>query len=621
MLEQLGPAQRAVAAQLLDDRPTPSKRRYRREPSGGEVAAGDRDPLTDLRPSAPEQSLVGEYVPGAHPVQVPHPGPGRKAKPTVQGKWAGEDGVLAGSQLIREASGALERAATHEQATRGRMLERSRPRRHPLQELENVGGCTPAAGFGAVEDCAGHEVEFLDERVLELSEPVWIGYGVGIEERNQFSAGARRSDIASRAWKRPLPQRDLGDPGLIRRRSRASGGLALRDRTIRALDHEHLVLVRVDLWPQRVKHHWQGASRPVGRDDHAHSGHPLIHVKAGTAASRKRRAVLIGRLDCAPVVRASNRSGAPAGPASGQLRLGIIGCGLVVERGHLPALEGISELRLTAVCDPMPERRRAAPGVRAYADLEEMLAGERLDAVLVSSPPELHLEHAEACSRRRIPTLVEKPPGTSTDEAARLASLQPEPFIGFNRRFAAGLPVGTRAIADPVRVTAIFDAPPSDWGGIPPEPLLDLGCHLVDLARMVSGQWPVRARSLPAESGRAEFELAMSGGARLLASCGAAVRYREILDVRGLGGEARSWRWPEPVGRQIGSRLSRRAGGLVGSWRAQLRALAAAVRGDSAGPLARAGEAVEVMAALDAVRESAHNGHGWITVETPAPQH
>jgi predicted dehydrogenase len=297
-------------------------------------------------------------------------------------------------------------------------------------------------------------------------------------------------------------------------------------------------------------------------------------------------------------------------------RLGIVGCGLVAERGYLPALAGLRGLRLVAVADPVAERRRLADGVAGYEDLDEMLSAGGLDAVLVCSPPELHLEHAEACARAGIQTLVEKPPGLSLEQTERLAALRPEPLVGFNRRFADGLPVGRGAVDRPTRVTAIFNAPPGDWdrGRPPPDPLLDLGCHLVDLCCWITGTTPARARSMPATPGRVSFELEMSNGLRLHALCGEAPAYRELLELRGEHGEMRSWRWPEPVDRQLAALLSRRPPALVRSWRAQLAAIASVVVGCEARRVASAGEAVKVMAALDAVRASAGNGRHWLTI-------
>lgn len=289
---------------------------------------------------------------------------------------------------------------------------------------------------------------------------------------------------------------------------------------------------------------------------------------------------------------------------------------MVVERGYLPALAGLRDIRLAAVADPVRDRHRVAGGVPGYRKLEEMLAAERLEAVLICSPPELHLEHAEACTAAGIPTLVEKPPGLSLDHACKLSALRPEPAIGFNRRFAGGLPVGSRRVAAPSRVTAIFDAPPGDWdrGHCAADALWDYGCHLVDLTCWIAAANPLRARAIDVSRSRASFEVEMTDGLRLHAECGVAAHYRELIDIRAVSGETRTWRWPPPAHRDVVARLGRRPSPLISSWRAQLRAFAGVVRGASAGPLALAGEGIRVIAALEAVQASAAAGQDWVIV-------
>src|SRR5581483_6069046 len=138
------------------------------------------------------------------------------------------------------------------------------------------------------------------------------------------------------------------------------------------------------------------------------------------------------------------------------VRLGIVGCGQVVQRGYLPALARTKEVELHAVADPVAGRRRTA-GVADYPDLGRMLARERLDAVLVCSPPALHLEHAQICAQAGVRALVEKPPGTTLSEARALAALRPAPVIGFNRRFAHGLPMRATVARSANRLTGVFD--------------------------------------------------------------------------------------------------------------------------------------------------------------------
>ena len=79
-----------------------------------------------------------------------------------------------------------------------------------------------------------------------------------------------------------------------------------------------------------------------------------------------------------------------------EVRLGLIGCGLIAERGYGPALERADGVRLAAVADPVRARcAQVAPGVPAFGSAAEMLeagAGDVLErlcrrALLLRSPP------------------------------------------------------------------------------------------------------------------------------------------------------------------------------------------------------------------------------------------
>ncbi|MCG6884021.1 MAG: Gfo/Idh/MocA family oxidoreductase [Silicimonas sp.] len=64
------------------------------------------------------------------------------------------------------------------------------------------------------------------------------------------------------------------------------------------------------------------------------------------------------------------------------------------------------------------ERYRAAFGfARATGDWRELVADPRVEAVVIATPQELHLEIAEAAFARGLPVMCEKPMGASLDEA------------------------------------------------------------------------------------------------------------------------------------------------------------------------------------------------------------
>ena len=101
------------------------------------------------------------------------------------------------------------------------------------------------------------------------------------------------------------------------------------------------------------------------------------------------------------------------------LRVGIIGGGWIA-RVHVPAIEAAPELELVAACDTVPERAdaiAAACGGAAYARFEEMLEGERLDALWVCTPPLGHRAPVEAALAAGVHVYLEKPIARTLEDA------------------------------------------------------------------------------------------------------------------------------------------------------------------------------------------------------------
>ena len=94
------------------------------------------------------------------------------------------------------------------------------------------------------------------------------------------------------------------------------------------------------------------------------------------------------------------------------LRIGLAGAGMISHH-HLIAWSRDSRAKVVALCDPdlAQAHCRAAefaiPGV--HANLDEMLAGQELDAVDVASPRETHAALVEAAAARGIDVLCQKP--------------------------------------------------------------------------------------------------------------------------------------------------------------------------------------------------------------------
>ena len=142
----------------------------------------------------------------------------------------------------------------------------------------------------------------------------------------------------------------------------------------------------------------------------------------------------------------SSESGLP------KIRVAIVGCGDVAHRWYLPALASLDGMvEIVACCDAHRERaERAAaavadwsPDTTPYTDLDRMLAGEQLDAVLNITPAPAHGPITRSALDAGLHVYSEKPIASTMAEADALIELARErgrhlicaPAVAVTRRF------------------------------------------------------------------------------------------------------------------------------------------------------------------------------------------
>lgn len=130
--------------------------------------------------------------------------------------------------------------------------------------------------------------------------------------------------------------------------------------------------------------------------------------------------------------------------AEQDLRVGVIGVGLMGADHAERLVRRTANARLVAVSDPDAARAAsvagAHPGVRAIAGPHDLVAAADVDAVVIASPGSAHEEQILACLEHRKPVLCEKP--LTMDSASALRVLRAERAggarlvqVGFMRRF------------------------------------------------------------------------------------------------------------------------------------------------------------------------------------------
>jgi predicted dehydrogenase len=193
------------------------------------------------------------------------------------------------------------------------------------------------------------------------------------------------------------------------------------------------------------------------------------------------------------------------------VRIGVIGCGAIARRAHLPALRAAGA-EITTFASRSRSSAEAAQGECEGAgvitdDWRDLVASDDVDAVTICTPNAFHAEMTIAAAQAGKHVLVEKPIACSLADAdAMLAAagdagvvLMPAQNLRFNAPFVAARDAIARGdIGAITGVRAAFGhggpaawAPDATWffdaelagGGA----LIDLGIHLADLVRAVTG--------------------------------------------------------------------------------------------------------------------------------------
>ena len=106
------------------------------------------------------------------------------------------------------------------------------------------------------------------------------------------------------------------------------------------------------------------------------------------------------------------------------IRLGLIGCGGIVQITHARAYRALSEtVQVTALADVVPENLQKigetfdVPADKQYTDYREMLSNAEIDVVMIATPHSLHAEQVIEAASADVAVISEKPMATNLAEA------------------------------------------------------------------------------------------------------------------------------------------------------------------------------------------------------------
>lgn len=225
------------------------------------------------------------------------------------------------------------------------------------------------------------------------------------------------------------------------------------------------------------------------------------------------------------------------------LKLGIIGCGAVIQRFYIPALLQMQNIKVVGVADrnrhsaeEVAERLQCA--VVDSADLPDLA-----ETVIIATPPVSHFNLCDSMLRGGCDVLVEKPFVTARSHAMKLCALASQLgrniWVGHFRRYFPGIILARELvvrgiIGTPERIEmheggvfkwqSVSDYTSSDpFGGV----LFDTGSHTLDCGLFIANldhtpltlrvKRVARDKTEPAHDFEAHFEL--EGYAKPAISC------------------------------------------------------------------------------------------------------
>ena len=107
------------------------------------------------------------------------------------------------------------------------------------------------------------------------------------------------------------------------------------------------------------------------------------------------------------------------------VRVGIIGCGGIANRKHLPSLTAIPGVEAVGFYDLRPENARASAeqfgtDARVYDSYQQLLADDRIDVVHICTPNGMHAPIAIDALDAGKHVMCEKPMATSAADAEKM---------------------------------------------------------------------------------------------------------------------------------------------------------------------------------------------------------
>ncbi len=195
----------------------------------------------------------------------------------------------------------------------------------------------------------------------------------------------------------------------------------------------------------------------------------------------------------------------------GKIGVGVIGCGAIANRAHLPTYRSLPDTQLIAVSDIDEKKVKSVArqfNAQPYTDYNLLLDRDDIDAVSICTPPSFHAEIAVKAAERNKHILCEKPISITLDDANQMIQVVKKNnrilMIGHHLRFQDNLiklkeHVEDKSLGEIVMIKSHWLGKSALFGGwrtqsdyykkrqLGGDVLLNYGTHVTDLVQWLSG--------------------------------------------------------------------------------------------------------------------------------------
>jgi len=246
--------------------------------------------------------------------------------------------------------------------------------------------------------------------------------------------------------------------------------------------------------------------------------------------------------------------------SSKKIRWGVLGVARIATRKVIPAMQQGRWTTVDAIASREGSKARAAAselGIpKAYGSYEELVADPDIDAVYIPLPNHLHVEWTIRSAEAGKHVLCEKPIGLVAADAERLLAVRDRTGVLIQEAFMVRTHpqwIGARDIANSGRIGharsivgyfSFFNDDPANirhvkaWGG---GGILDIGCYLVNTARMIFEAEPRRVCALVEETEDTGVDWMASmmmdfGGRHAVGTCSTQLAHAQRIAIAGTHG-------------------------------------------------------------------------------------